>query len=310
MLVVVVPLNGVASGPAAGIKFGIAHSDADDRSDYVVPEGPEIRRAADRIERALKGSKIFDATMTLPSLRNARSQIIGARVTAVDTRGKAMLTRFNNGLTLYSHNQLYGRWFVTRRGSTPKTRRSLRVALHTDTHSAWLYSATDIELLDAQGVSRHPFLSKLGPDILDQRLRPKIVCERLEETHFRRRALASLYLDQSFLAGNGNYLRSEILFSAGLHRSLRPKDLDRASRMRLARITLTLAQRAYELGGVTVTRKLAESLKNSGQRYANYRHWVFARSGKPCRTCGTLIEQHRLGGRSVFACPVCQPARP
>ena len=272
-----------------------------------MPEGPEIRRAADRIARAVAGSKIFDATLTLPSLQDSRQNIIGAQVTAIDTHGKAMLTRFDNGLTLYSHNQLYGRWYVTRRGSLPKTRRSLRVALHTDTHSAWLYSATDIELLDAEGVSCHPFLMKLGPDILDKRLRTTDICARLEDKRFRRRALASLYLDQSFLAGNGNYLRSEILFSAGLHRSLRPNDLDRAARMRLARATLTIAWRAYELGGVTVTKQSAAALKKSGQRYAKYRHWVFAREGEPCRLCATAIEKDRVGGRSVFACPTCQP---
>lgn len=272
-----------------------------------MPEGPEIRRAADRIQKALAGSTISDVQLTLAPLRRSRQQLIGTRVTAVDTRGKAMLTRFDNGLTLYSHNQLYGRWYVTRRDSKPTTRRSLRVALHTETHSAWLFSATDIELLDAEGVSAHPFLSKLGPDILDERLRPTDICARLEDKRFRRRSLVSLYLDQAFLAGNGNYLRSEILFSASLHRSVRPVDLDRAVRMRLARATLTVARRAYELGGVTVTRKLANALKKSGQRYARYRHWVFAREGSPCRICRTTVEKHLVGGRSVFACPVCQP---
>lgn len=272
-----------------------------------MPEGPEIRRAADRIARAVAGSRIEAATLNWPALWGALPKIVGAQVTAVDTHGKAMLTRFDNGLTLYSHNQLYGRWYVTRYGSLPKTRRSLRVALHTKTHSAWLYSATDVELLDAEGVRVHPFLAKLGPDILDERLRPSDICARLEDKRFRRRALASLYLDQAFLAGNGNYLRSEILFGAGLHRSLRPGDLDRDQRMWLARVTLTVARRAYELGGVTVTRQLAQKLKKSGQRYATYRHWVFAREGKACRVCGTAIEKHRVAGRSVFTCPVCQP---
>jgi len=272
-----------------------------------MPEGPEIRRAADRIAAALMGGKIRDVKLTLPSLRRSRKCLVGARVTAVDTRGKAMLTRFDNGLTLYSHNQLYGRWYVTRRGSLPKTGRSLRVALHTDTHSAWLYSATEIELLDAAGIERHPFLLKLGPDVLNPLLRPTDICTRLEAPRFRRKALATLYLDQRFLAGIGNYLRTEILFTAGLHRSLRPDDLDPASRMRLARATLTVSRRAYRLAGVTVTRKMAESLKKSGQRYGEYRHWVFDREGEPCRVCGTAVEKHNAGGRSVFACGECQP---
>jgi formamidopyrimidine-DNA glycosylase len=48
---------------------------------------------------------------------------------------------------------------------------------------------------------------------------PELEADELEEPllsrPFRGRSLASLLLDQSFLAGLGNYLRSEIRFCAG-----------------------------------------------------------------------------------------------
>jgi endonuclease-8 len=34
-------------------------------------------------------------------------------------------------------------------------------------HSALLYSASDIAVLDAAGIQAHPFLSRVGPDLLD-----------------------------------------------------------------------------------------------------------------------------------------------
>jgi endonuclease-8 len=272
-----------------------------------MPEGPEIRRAADRIERALMGSAIHDARLTLPRLRRFRSRLVGARVTGVDTHGKAMLTRFDNGLTLYSHNQLYGRWYITRKNTPPKTARSLRVALHGRTHSAWLYSATEVEILTEQELREHPFLRKLGPDILDSKLKPRDIHSRLETPRFCRRNLAALYLDQTFLAGVGNYLRSEILFAARLHPAARAKDLDRPELQRLARATLTVSRRAYELEGVTVTPTLMESLKRAGQHYGQYRHWVFARYEEPCRRCETAVERQLFAGRAVFFCPDCQP---
>ena len=228
-------------------------------------------------------------------------------MTGVDTHGKAMLTRFDNGLTLYSHNQLYGRWYITRRNTLPNTGRSLRVALHGRTHSAWLYSATEVEILTDEQLGEHPFLRKLGPDILDPELKPTDICVRLESQRFHRRTLAALYLDQTFLAGVGNYLRSEVLFAARLHPAARAKDLDRRERQRLARATLTVSRRAYELNGVTVTPKLMASLKRAGQSYGQYRHWVFARHDEPCRRCTTGVERQSLAGRSVFVCPACQP---
>ena len=298
---------GGENGPVAGVRSGIARNAAG--GGVTVPEGPEIRRAADRIERSLAGSVIHDVRLTVPRLRRFRSRLVGARVTGVDTHGKAMLTRFDNGLTLYSHNQLYGRWYITRRNTLPNTGRSLRVALHGLTHSAWLYSATEVEILTDEQLGEHPFLRKLGPDILDSTLKPTDICMRLESQRFHRRTLAALYLDQAFLAGVGNYLRSEILFAARLHPGVRAKDLDRRQRQRLARATLTVSRRAYELNGVTVTPKLMKSLKRAGQNYRQYRHWVFARHGEPCRRCTTAVERQLLAGRAVFFCPACQPQR-
>ncbi len=176
-----------------------------------MPEGPEIRRAADRIARVLVNQPVVAAEFGLPGLRRFEKRLEGAKVTAVDTRGKAMLTRFDNALTLYSHNQLYGRWYTVRARRLPKTGRQLRVALHTATHSALLYSASDIAVLTDRQLQQHPFLSRIGPDILSQDLTVEDIVERLNDSRFRNRALGSLYLDQAFLAGNGNYLRSEIL---------------------------------------------------------------------------------------------------
>ncbi len=272
-----------------------------------MPEGPEIRLAADRIAKALVGKAMDDVELVPPALRPQQKLLLGATVTAIDTRGKAMLTRFDNGLTLYSHNQLYGKWYVTRRDRPPKTGRSLRVALHTTYHSAWLYSASDIELLDEDAVNQHPFLTRLGPDVLDPVLRPVDIRKRLEDLRFRRRSLAALYLDQAFLAGIGNYLRSEILFSGGVYPFDRPIDLDRTSLTRLASATLRVSRRAYKNRGVTVTQSAVAPLKKAGQRYPEYRHWVFARPGTTCRVCDTPIEKHSVSGRSLFLCPECQP---
>ena len=73
-----------------------------------MPEGPEIRLAADRIAAVLVDQPIVEVTFGQRRLKRFEPRLTGQVVTAVETRGKAMLTRFDNGLTLYSHNQLYG----------------------------------------------------------------------------------------------------------------------------------------------------------------------------------------------------------
>ncbi len=273
-----------------------------------MPEGPEIRRAADQVARVLVDHTVDDLEIDLPSLRRFERRLRGAGVTAVDTHGKAMLTRFDNGLTLYSHNQLYGRWYTTRRPDRPATNRQLRVALHTRTHSALLYSASDVEVLTERQVASHPFLRRLGPDILDDRLSRDAIVQRLGDVRFRNRALGSLYLDQSFLAGNGNYLRSEILWAARVGPGQRPSQLPTRALDRLARETLSIARRSYRTRGITVAPSLARELKDCGESFEARRFNVYGREGNACRKCGSTIERREMGSRSLFVCNRCQAA--
>lgn len=271
-----------------------------------MPEGPEIRLAADRVADVLQGRKIVDAYFAFPRLRRFRGRIKGSAVISVESRGKAMLTRFDQGLTLYSHNQLYGIWYTASRDQPPQTGRSLRVALHTDARSALLYSASDVDILTEEQLARHPFLNRIGPDILDGNVSASQVAARLNDPRFRRRGVASLYLDQGFMAGVGNYLRSEILFAAGVHPASKPASLNRSARDRLARATLRISQRSYHTRGVTVTRKLMASLQKSGLSYRQYRFWVYGREGLPCYECGRTIEKITASSRGLYFCPACQ----
>jgi endonuclease-8 len=273
-----------------------------------MPEGPEIRRAADRLARVLVDNELARVFFKFPRLKRFQRALTGERVTAVDTHGKALLTRFSNGLVLFSHNQLYGRWYVTRGRQTPKTNRSLRAALYTTDHSALLYSASSIDVLAADDVPSHPFVSRLGPDILDPRLTAEQIAERLTAKQFRGRSLGALLLDQGFLAGNGNYLRSEILFFSGLSYGAKPASLSAASRRRLGRQILALAGRSYRTGGITNPPSRVAALKAAGLTRSKYRFAVFGRAGAPCYACGTPIERCNVGSRRLYFCANCQPA--
>lgn len=271
-----------------------------------MPEGPEIRRAADEVEKVLRGNPIIDAWFAFPHLKRFEKRLRDTRVDAVDTRGKAMLTRFDNGLTMFSHNQLYGLWVTAKRDQEPDTKRELRVALSTDTHSALLYSASDIEVLTARQLERHPFLARVGPDALDPSLTTQWLAERLNEPGFRGRALSSLYLDQRFLAGIGNYLRSEILFVAGIDPRRKAGDLTPGERRRIARESIRLSRRSYRTGGVLVSPSIAREEKAAGRSFAEYRFWVFGREGLPCRLCAKLVTKTTAGSRGLFLCTRCQ----
>ncbi len=274
-----------------------------------MPEGPEIRRAADRLDAALGGHRLSRVHAPLERLAELPRLLAGRRVLGVGARGKALLTRFDNGLVLYSHNQLYGRWEVLPQGEYPPSSRSLRLALHAGGKMALLYSATEIELLEEAQLAGHPYLSRLGPELLSPELDEADVIERFEQPRFRRRGLFGLLQDQSFVSGMGNYLACEALFAARVHPQQRLAGLEAEQRHELARVCLRLTRQSYASGGITNDLDRAEALAEQGADFEARRFLVYRRGGLPCYRCSTPIEKGRYGGRMGYRCPGCQRMR-
>jgi endonuclease-8 len=274
---------------------------------FVMPEGPEIRRAADQLAKAVVGEVAQRVTLSQPWLTDRGDELSGRQVLSIKPRGKALLTRFEGDLVLYTHNQLYGKWFTCAPGKPPRTGRTLRVSIETTKRWALLYSASEIELLHERDLATHPFLRKLGPDLLDDEATPALLRRRLMDKRFRGRALGGLLLDQSFVAGIGNYLRSEILFFAGLLPGLRPKDLSTDELAGLARAMRSVVLRSYRTGGVTELAEHVRRAKAAGEPRRLWRHAVFARGGSLCRRCRTKIEKTYVAGRQFYCCADCQP---
>jgi len=267
-----------------------------------MPEGPEIWRAADQIGDVIKNKEITEINFAFDELQPFEEQLKGLKVTSVTPRGKAIVTSFENDLNLYTHNQLYGKWMVSNDGETPDTNRSLRVTLHTTDGSAFLYSASEIEIIKDEEVETHDYIKKLGPDVVHPDTTYDQVYDRFTDETFKNRKLATLLLDQGFLSGLGNYLRSEILFCAKVDPDYRPKDCSEQQLKDLAHYALELSRRSYETGGITTEPELVEALKREGASRKHYRHYAYNRTGKPCYKCGQEIQEVKTGGRKIYYC--------
>lgn len=272
-----------------------------------MPEGPEIRRVADRLGKVLVDVPLTQVWFAFPELESMAGRLAKSRVTTVDCWGKALLITFADGHVLYSHNQLYGVWRVHRRGRSPTTGRVLRARLVAGDHTASLYSASDISLWTSDTLRQQPFLARLGPDLLTHDVTAEDIVARLSEPRFAGRGLGGLLLDQGFYAGIGNYLRSEILFYAGLAPRKRPKTLSEAQREKLADCILKTIHQAYREAGVTNRPTWRKRLQRAGKCRSQWRFAVFNRDNQSCHACGDLILRETIASRRLYRCPTCQP---
>ena len=172
-----------------------------------------------------------------------------------------------------------------------------------------MWSATDIDLIPTSEEDEHPFLKKIGPDVLNESCSFGLIEERLTSKNFHKKKASTLMLDQTFFAGLGNYLRSEILFDAKIHPDDRPFDLDKTEITQWANSIKNISHLAYKTGGFTVSKSLADKNKANGESKRSYRHAVFMRNKYECLDCKSRIERKWYGKRKLDYCPSCQIQR-
>jgi endonuclease-8 len=271
-----------------------------------MPEGPEIRRARDELAKILLNQKVKQISFAFEHLKSFETLLAGQKIVSVESQGKAILTRLGNGYSIYSHNQLYGRWVVVPVKQYPKTSRQLRLAIHLSQYSALLYSASDIEVLNEQQLSEHSYLKKLGPELLSAEITEYDVYRRLTQKSYARRNLMTLLQDQSVLSGMGNYLCCEVLHVSKIHPLSRICDLTEGQIKLLAKNCLGLTRQSYQTSGITNTVDRVKRLKQQGVDFEDYRFHVYRRAGQVCYHCDELIVKEKYAGRMGYICPACQ----
>jgi endonuclease-8 len=152
-------------------------------------------------------------------------------------------------------------------------------------------------MLTPEQLTTHPFLQRVGPDVLDMRLTADDVKARLLSPPFRNRQFSGLLLDQAFLAGLGNYLRVEILWEVGLAAQHKASQLSEPQLDALSHALLDIPRLSYN------TRGVADDNKHHG---ALFRFKVFHRDGEKCERCGGVIDKTTLSSRPFYWCPHCQ----
>jgi endonuclease-8 len=260
-----------------------------------MPEGDTVWLAGRRLHDALAGDRLTRSDFRVPQL--ATTDLAGRTVTEVVSRGKHLLTRVDDDLTLHTHFRMDGTWHLYRPGDRWRggPQWQVRVLLETAAWQAVGYRLPVVELLPRD--REDDAVGHLGPDILGPDWDPAEAVRRLAAQPDRE--VGDALLDQRNLAGIGNLYKSEVCFLSGVH-PLRP--VGDVADLR------GLVTRAHAL--LEANRHRAEQT-TTGDTRRGHRTWVYRRAGRPCRRCGTPVASADAGAegqeRQTFWCPRCQP---
>jgi endonuclease VIII len=261
-----------------------------------MPEGDNLFRAATALRKALQGSRVVRFRSDVPRVARALEDapIDGARIDAVDARGKYLLVRFGDGRILRTHLRMSGSWHLYRAGEPwQRPERNARASIETDGgFVAVCFDAPTVELATSFGLRD---LEGLGPDATTDAFDAAEALRRLRARG--ELAVGEALLVQRAVAGVGNVIKAEALFLCGQDPFQRVADMPDAALARLLDEAHRLLVKNRESGPRTSRNAL------TGPRL-----WVYGRSGKPCLKCGGTVRMRRQGllGRSTYYCPRCQ----
>ena len=269
-----------------------------------MPEGHTIHRYA-RLHRALLVDRRVAAWSPQGRFAAGAAQVDGARVRDVEAHGKHLFYRFvaNGGsdahdLSLHVHLGLFGRF--REYGADPRAPTlGTRLVLSTTDVELQLAGPTACELVDPEAEAR--LRARLGPDPL----RGDDPAPAFAALRRRRVGIGHALLDQTVIAGVGNVYRSELLFLLGIDPDRPARRLDRPTFDELWRVLRGLLVDGERRGRI-VTITPGDRTRPPSRLRRDERLYVYKRTGRPCRRCGTPIRSWELGARSVFACPSCQ----
>ena len=290
-----------------------------------MPEGHTIHRYA-RLHRAALADRRLAASSPQGRFAAGAARIDGRRLHDVEAYGKHLFYRWQMAepATLHVHLGLFGHFRSFHSSPAPDgqaapvppptagTRLELRAE---DGTILRLAGPTACHLILPE--QEESLLARLGPDPLRADADPARFSAAL-----RRRSvgIGQALLDQRVIAGIGNAFRAEVLFLTGIHPNRPARDLTAAQVEALWTVLVRLLRTGERTGRIATVEADEQS---AGERRANdrpaddrrvgersgARHlvYVYRRGGEACRRCGTPIRSWKLGGRTISACPSCQP---
>ena len=261
-----------------------------------MPEGHTIHRLARAVRRAMAGDAL-GATSPQGRFTAGAALVDGTVLERTDAHGKHLFLGFAGRRWVHIHLGLYGR-LVIGDPPAPPERGALRLRLVGPRAWADLRGATACEVIDPAG--KAALQSRLGPDPLRRDADPDRAQARIARS---RVAVGALLMDQAVLSGIGNVYRAEVLFRAGVDPYLPGRDLRRASWHGIWTDLEVLLRDGVRRGRIVTT-----APDDRHRRVArDEAHYVYRRTGLPCRRCGTPVRTAVLVARNLYWCPVCQP---
>jgi formamidopyrimidine-DNA glycosylase len=268
-----------------------------------VPELPEVETIARGLQ-VLVHKRIGTVDVRLPRVVQTPAgadfsrELRGARISAVQRRGKYAVFRLDSGRALVVSLRMTGR-LVLSRTSEPESPVARVVFNLTD--------GTRLTFADVRTLGRVRLVEPgeawddaLGIEPLSSGFTPQAFIGMLAG---RTTPIKVLLLDQRRIAGIGNIYACEALWEARIRPTRAAESLTKPAMNRLHDAIVNVLNRAIAMRGTSVSDYVDANGAEGGFQNVLM---VYGKAGMPCCRCGTPIVRTVIGRRGTWWCRTCQ----
>lgn len=272
-----------------------------------MPELPEVETVRRGLSALIIDKKITGVQLIYPKIIQGdptefQTAMTGRRFLKIDRRGKYLLFRLSEGLTMVSHLRMEGKYSV--KSQTEDLDKHTHVVFDLDDGRQLRYNDVRkfgrMQLVKTGTEDQLPSLKKLGPEPTPETFDAKEFYQTLQQ---KKKVIKTALLDQTIVAGLGNIYVDETLWMTKIHPETKCNQITMEHAQELHDNIIKELNRAIEAHGTTVfTFAAVNDAIGSFQNELQ----VYGHKGEPCSRCQTPIEKIVVGQRGTHFCPNCQ----
>lgn len=304
-----------------------------------MPELPEVETISLQLDKALKGQKITQIeVISRKNFIGQTKDVIDKKIEGVSRRAKIILIKLSGGKYLAIHLKLTGQLIYRQRTENREQitekyceqrdgpfavcelPNKFTTAMITFSGGDKLYfndlrkfgwmriissklKVKSEKLKVDGGLDEALGLEKLGPEANDEKTFTLDYFKNILAKS--KKPVKLVIMDQEKLAGVGNIYANEVLFRAGILPTKPANSLGEKDIKILRYWILKVLEEAIKHKGTSDSDEAYRQISGEKGNFQNYLK-VYARDGKKCFKCGSIIKRIKVGGRGTFFCEGCQ----
>lgn len=281
-----------------------------------MPELPEVETVRNRLKELILGEKIEEIEIYYHKIVQNRSSdefqktLIKTTFSDILRKGKYLIfvlkDEEDNIIYMVSHLRMEGKYFYRNADDIVEENikkhehlifklKSGKILTYHDTRKFGTMHLFQNRNL-VQVLSEKP-LNVLGYEVSELEFDLKYLKQKMNHSA---RAMKTVLLDQSIVAGIGNIYADEILFLSKIHPMTMANTLTDEQLKEVIQNIKYVLDKAIALGGTTIHSFSVDGI--SGK----FQNQLLVHTQKNCPTCNRKITKIRVGGRGTYYCETCQ----